>query len=198
MASNNKVEFGLKNVHYALFDASTGKYGTPKPWRGAVSLSTEPQGDTSKFFADDVAYYVTDTNSGESGTLEVALATDDVKVDLLGYERDAVSGLIIETSNAKHKPFAMGYQVEGDGNTMRGIKYNVTLNRPSQTHSTTTDSTEPSTLTLDYTCIGRDFTVNDEVKNVLGAYVTDAGEEHVAFDNFFKKVIEPGKTAEMA
>ena len=91
MASNNKVEFGLKNVHYALFDATAGKYGTPKPWRGAVSLSTEPQGDTSKFFADDVAYYVTDTNSGESGTLEVALATDDVKIDLLGYEPPAAS-----------------------------------------------------------------------------------------------------------
>ncbi len=197
-ANTNKVRFGASHVMYAIYDEDQKKYGEWVPMAGAVQISFEPQGNTSTFYADNVSYYTSTGAASDTGNLEIADMTDQAKIDLLGYEQDSVSGLIIETSNAKHKPFAMGYQVEGDGNTMRGIKYNVTLNRPSQTHSTTTDSTEPSTLTLDYTCIGRDFTVDDEVKNVLGAYTTDAGETHEAFDNFFKKVIEPGKTAKMA
>lgn len=193
MASNNKVEFGLKNVHYALFDATTGKYGTPKPWRGAVSLSTEPQGDTSKFFADDVAYYVTDTNSGETGTLEVALATDDVKVDLLGYERDS-NGVLFEPTDATKPTFALLFEVSGDANKRRGAFYNCTLKRPSAKHDTQGETTEVGTSSFDIDMIGRDFTVDSATRNVIKSSVDNAGETHKAYDAWFTQVVEPGAT----
>lgn len=193
MASNNKVEFGLKNVHYALFDPSTSTYGTPKPWRGAVSLTTEPQGDSSKFFADDVAYYVTDTNSGESGTIEAALATDDVKIDLLGYERDS-NGVLFEATDAVKPTFALLFEVSGDANKRRGAFYNCTLKRPSETHNTQGETTEVDTNSFDIDMIGRDITVSGETKNVIKSSVDNAGETHAAYDAWFTQVVEPGAT----
>ena len=194
MPSNNKVEYGLKNVHYALFDTTTNTYGTPKPWRGAVSLSTEPQGDTSKFFADDVAYYVTDTNSGESGTIEVALATDDVKIDLLGYKRDA-NGVLYEPTDASKPTFALLFEINGDANKRRGAFYNCTLNRPSETHNTQGETTEVDTNSFDINMIGRDFETSTNVtENVLKSSVDNAGETHKAYDVWFTQVVEPGAT----
>jgi phi13 family phage major tail protein len=196
MASeNNKVRFGASHVMYALYDEDQKKYGAWKPMAGAVQLQFEPQGSQSIFYADNVGYYTASPNSSDTGSIEIADMTEQAKIDLLGYIKDTTSGLTIEPSTAKHNPFAIGYQVEGDGNTLRGAKYNCTLNRPSQTHRTMTDSTDPDTLTLDYTCIGRDFDIDGEIVNVLGGFCTDGGEDHVAFDNFFKGVIVPGKTS---
>lgn len=57
----NKVKFGLKNVHYAMLteEGEEVTYGTPVRIPGAVNLSMDAQGDTSTFYADDMAYYVT-------------------------------------------------------------------------------------------------------------------------------------------
>jgi hypothetical protein len=118
--------------------------------------------------------------------------TDQAKIDLLGYIQDSTSGLLIEPVNAKHATFAMGYQVEGDGNTLRGIKYGCTLNRPTEERNTTTDSTDPDTLTIEGTFVGKTFTVNGEEMAILGAACTDAGETHTAYDNFWTKVPVPG------
>ena len=128
-------------------------------------------------------------------SIELADMTDQAKRDILGYIVDEVSGLSIEPVNAEHKTFAMGYQVEGDGNVLRGIKYGCTLNRPSEEHNTTTDSTDPDTLTLDGTAIGKTFTVDGEPIPVLGGYCTNAGDSHLAFDKFYTKPPQPGVAA---
>ena len=66
----NLVRFGLKNVHYAIFtegsSGAAGTYGTPKPLIGAVQMTTTPEGDSYTFYADDVAFYATETNAGYS------------------------------------------------------------------------------------------------------------------------------------
>ena len=49
--AENKVKFGLKNVHYAV--RTSGGAGTVKSVPGAVNLSLSPQGDTNKFYADN-------------------------------------------------------------------------------------------------------------------------------------------------
>ncbi len=193
MASEtNKVRFGLSRVHYALYDEDTKTYGEVKPLSGAVNISFEPQGSQSNFHADNVIYYVSNPAATDSGSLEIADMTDQALIDLLGYERDEVTGILMEVTNARHPTFAMLYQQEGDGNTKRGIRYNVTLNRPTESAQTTTDSVEPNTMTLDYTAVGRDFIVSGETKNVLKAQITDAGDTHEAYDAWFNGVVVPG------
>ena len=193
MASQtNKVRYGLDKVYYAIFDEDTQTYGVPKPLAGAVSINFDPQGSQNQFYADNVIYFTSNPSASDTGSLEIADMTDDAQIDLLGYVRDEVTGVLYEPTNAKHPTFAMLYQVQGDGNDKRGVRYNVTLNRPSDSASTTNDSVEPSTLTLDYTASGRLFFINGENVSVIKAHVTDAGDEHEAFDAWYDHVIIPG------
>ena len=193
MASlNNKVRFGASRVVYALEDDNGDIQSTWYPLAGAVQISFSPQNDSNTFYADNSGYFITTGAASDEFSIQLADMTDQAKADLLGFIAEDTSGLNIEPVNAKHKTFAMGYQVEGDGNTLRGVKYGCTLNRPSEEHNTTTDSTDPDTLTLDGSAIGKTFTIGGEPTPVLGAYCTDAGDSHDAFDSFYDGCPIPG------
>lgn len=186
----NMVRFGLKNVHYAVYEESD--YGTVTPLAGAVSMTTTPEGDSYTFYADDVAFYVTETNNGYSGTLTVAAVNDKFLQDVLGYQKDATSGLTYETTDTVIPSVALMYEVGGNTEHQRGILYNVTFSRLEGENNTRSDSTEPDTVTLNFTAIGRDFTVGGSVKNVVKAHCSDSEAAHDAYDSFFDEVVKPG------
>ena len=54
--AENKVKFGLSNVHIAKITEEDGAitYGTPFAMPGAVSLSADPEGETTPFYADNI------------------------------------------------------------------------------------------------------------------------------------------------
>lgn len=145
----NKIKFGLKNVHYAVATiASDGSatYATPVAFPGAVSLSMEPQGETTPFYADNVVYYTGITNTGYEGDLEMARFSDSFKKDVLGYIEDA-NGLLIENVNAYPVHFALMFQFEGDEKATRHVLYNCTVARPTTAGSTKNETVEPQTET---------------------------------------------------
>lgn len=101
--NENKVAFGLKNVHYALFDIKDGvvTFSTPIPLPGAVELTFDPRGDLIEFYADDMLYYAASNNQGYDGTLSIATIPEQFAVDALGEELDEEDGVLNELADAK-------------------------------------------------------------------------------------------------
>ncbi len=183
---SNKVKFGLENVHISFIDPETRNYGAPVAIPGAVNLSEEAQGDETKFYADNMVYYTTSSNDGYTSELEVALLSDDVKVEMFGWKKDQ-NGLIVETTDGVQKEFALMAEVRGDSKNRRFVYYKCKASRPSAGAATTTGTAEPVTDKLSITIMP---TVIDDEKVVKGTLeLSDANE--TTFNDFFNSVYIP-------
>ena len=149
----NKVKYGLKNVYYAAATVNANNeatYGTPKAIKGAVNLSLDAEGDTTKFRADNIDYWIGQSNNGYSGDLEVALIPDDFRADVLGDVLDS-NNIYVENAEAPTVYFALMFQFEGDEKATRHVLYKCSATRPSVTGATTEENIEPQTETLTIT-----------------------------------------------
>ncbi len=191
--ANNKVKYGLKNVFFAIAEideaTNTATYGTPKRWLGGVSLSLEAQGDTTKFRADNIDYWVGASNNGYSGDLESALIPEDFRKDVLGDIEDS-NGVLVEDAGAKTVHFALMFQFEGDQNNTRHVMYNCTATRPSVSGQTTEETIEPQTETVTITAVSIHNAGLD--KDLVKARVA---ENEGAYSTFFDAVYQPTSAA---
>ena len=185
----NKVKYGLKSVHYAVATIgadNTATYGTPVAWEGAVNLSMDAQGDTTTFRADNIDYWVGQSNNGYQGDFESALIPDSFKKDVLGYIEDG-NGVLVEDAGAKTQPFALMFQFEGDVNATRHVLYNVTSGRPSVAGQTTDSTIEPQTETATFTAVAvHNSTLN---KDIVKASVTP--DQSTQYNAWFTTVYQP-------
>ena len=148
----NKVQFGIKNVHYAVAtEGADGAltYSAPIHFPGATAITLDPRGEQSDFYADDRVYYTSSTNSGYEGSLTVANLLQAFRVDVLGDELSE-DGVLTETSNAKPKKIALLFEFDGDVKATRHALYNVTVSRPGMSGETKTETTEPGTQELSF------------------------------------------------
>ncbi|HDR5354001.1 TPA: phage tail protein [Bacillus cereus] len=150
--NENKVTFGLKNVHYVPFDSKDFlvTFGTPIPLPGGVELTFEPRGDLIEFYADDMLYYAASNNQGYDGTLSIATIPEKFAIDALGEELDETDGVLNELADAKGKPFALLFEFDGDVNATRHVMYNCSASRPTLASKTKTSSAEPNTNELKF------------------------------------------------
>ena len=185
----NKVQFGLSNAHYAKLDISQGTYEKPVPIKGSVSLSLDIEGDSSKFYADNVAYWATNKNDGYSGSIELAYVEQKLTQDLLGFVDDG--GLNLEFSDSQPSPFALLFEIDGNVNKQRFVLYNCTLSRPKTDAKTIEGGVEPNTQSLDITAIGVDLKFNNVTRNVIKGVMEGTEANKAKFDKFFDSVLLP-------
>lgn len=147
-----KVTFGLDNVHYATYTVADGviTFDTPIPIPGAVEMTNDPLGDPISFYADDMQYYYADNNQGYEGVLTIARVPDSFKTSVLGEELDDTDKVMSEFADAQTKPFALLFQFKNDKKARRHVMYNCNARRPSINSTTKTDSTEVNTTELNY------------------------------------------------
>lgn len=177
----SKVKFGLKNVHYALATIAadgTATYGTPVRIPGAVSLSMEPSGENTPFYADDSVYFTAPGATGYTGDLTIALVPDSFKKDCLG-EDDSIEGVLIETADASPQPFALMFEFTTDEKAQKHVLYNCTAKRPNIASNTKGESTEVQTEALNLTASSIfNATLN---KNIVKAKADDTAQDYATW-----------------
>lgn len=149
--AENKVRFGLSNVHYAILtEGDTNVWATPVAVPGAVNLSIDANVASSDFYADNVTYYRTFSNNGYDCTLELARIPDQMLADIWGITADT-NNIIREFSGITPKPFALLFQIEGDQDEELNVLYRcVPSGKPNEGSQTTEDSAEPVTQSFDF------------------------------------------------
>ena len=171
-AKKNKVKFNICNVHYALItvdEDGEGTFGTPVAMPGAVSLSLEPNGEPSNFYADGYAYYTISNNMGYEGDLELAMVPESFRTDVLKESLDDNS-VLVESANVETANFALLFEFDGDVKKIRHVLYNCSAARPNIESATNEEEIEVQTETLAITAAPL---ANGYVKARTGDSTTD-------------------------
>ena len=171
-AKKNKVKFNICNVHYALItvdDDGEVTFGTPVAMPGAVSLSLEPNGEPSNFYADGYAYYTISNNMGYEGDLELAMVPESFRTDVLKESLDDNS-VLVESANVETANFALLFEFDGDVKKIRHVLYNCSAARPNIESTTNEEEIEVQTETLAITAAPL---ANGYVKARTGDSTTD-------------------------
>ena len=171
-AKKNKVKFNICNVHYALITVDEDgdvTFGTPVAMPGAVSLSLEPNGEPSNFYADGYAYYTISNNMGYEGDLELAMVPESIRTDVLKESLDDNS-VLVESANVETANFALLFEFDGDVKKIRHVLYNCSAARPNIESATNEEEIEVQTETLAITAAPL---ANGYVKARTGDSTTD-------------------------
>ena len=182
----NKVKFGLSEVHIAPITevtSSTYTYGTIFAIPGAVSLSLDRAGDETDFYADNIKYFNESANQGYTGSLEMALFTEEFRTKILNEIKDA-NGALIEDATKGTTGFALGFQIDGDKANRRFWYYNCMANRPANSSSTIESTKEPQTETVDITAAPR------ATDKLVRAVMEKTDDNTAAYNAFFSTVYE--------
>lgn len=180
MSETNKVRYGLSNVHVGTItiEEKTPTFSIPKPYPGAVNLVLNAQGDQSVFYADNIAYYVTNSNNGYEGELEMTYLYDWFETEYLG-NIESNEGMLVETDSLPETLAYIMFQFEGDKNAIKYIMYNATFGRPSLEGGTKEGSTTPNTTTIPFTTVP----LVTEFGNIVRAKVPSTASN---YETFFK------------
>lgn len=155
--TENKVHYDLQNVHVAPLtidmDSGGATFGTPERLLGSISMDLAAQGDTVKLRADGMDYYVTDSNNGYAGDLNVAMVPDWFRQKYLGNTLSEKDKVLVENADATTKAFALLFEFKGDISHRRHCLYNVTAARPNIKGENKDNMKEPDTETLALTAL---------------------------------------------
>ena len=142
----------------------------------------DANGEIEPFYADNIAYYVVNNNSGYEGDLEIALIPESFLTDIMHEELDG-NGVLAENANVELEHFAFLFEFDGDQRHIRHVLYNCVASRPSIEGETNEDSKEVKTDTLNLQATPL---ANGYVKAKTGTNTTDD-----VYNKWYDAVYEP-------
>lgn len=188
--SENKVKFGLSNVHIAKITENNGviTYGTPFAMPGAVSLTADPAGDTTPFYADNIKYYIATSNQGYTGDLEIAMTPDEFLTQILGQIADN-NGALFESADDINARFALMGEIDGDKKKRRFVYFDCKATRPTAEMNTNEESTKPQTDKITIAMSAR------STDKAIKAVIEPTTENLAVYNSFFESVYVKDATA---
>lgn len=180
----NKVLYGIEQCHIAkITEDGQGNitYGTPFAVPGAVGLNFDPEGEETVFYADNIKYYITNSNQGYTGDLEIAMTPEKFLTDILGRTKDT-NGAIWENSSDTTARFALMFQGQGDSTGRRWVFFDCTAARPSRENNTKEESVEVGTETMTITMSPR------KSDKAVMAYIEPNETNTAVYNAFFDTV----------
>lgn len=186
----NKVTFGLENVHVApiktITEAGVITYDEVFRFPGAMELTLDPKGDSGSVKADNIDYYFMNSNEGYEGKFKVPHIIEKFATKILGAIKDASIGVLTEKADAPTTNFALMFEFAGDANKTRHVLYYCSASRPSS-GSATKNGTNVNERELSFNASPRPG------DKVVKRSITSADNEEV-YKKWFEKVYEPTQT----
>lgn len=188
--ANNKVLYGIEKCYVAKITEEDGEitYGTPFAIKGARGLNMDPQGETTKVYADNVIYYIANSNQGYEGELVLLITPEDFLTQILGQTRDK-NGAVFENADDKQARFALMFEGKGDSKARRWIFFDCTATRPSRENKTKEENLEAGEDTMTITMSPR------STDKAIKAYIEPNETNKTIYDAFFSKVYEKDASA---
>ncbi len=181
--ANNKINWGLCNMYYAIATETNGviTYADPVKFPGAVNMTTSAKDELVEFIADNIIYFRSRSNMGYDVTLEMANIPEEFARDVLGETQDAKK-VMIESSDDQIKYVALLGQFEGDIHKKRFCLYYCFPSRPNMDGASSRQK-EPKTRTLTFSAdprpdgIVKASTTSETDATVYGSWFEDVYEK---------------------
>lgn len=186
----NKVLYGVEQCHVAKITESDGviSYGAPFAVPGVVGINFDPEGELTPFYADNIKYYIANSNQGYSGDLELAMTPTQFLKDILGRIEDT-NGAIFESADDTQARFALMFQAQGDKAGRRFVFFDCTATRPSRENNTKEESVEVGTESMTITMNPRSS------DKAIMAFLEKTDDNTAVYNAFFDSVYVKNATA---
>lgn len=188
--TNNKILYGIEKCYISKITEADGEitYGKPFQVKGARGLNMDPQGETTKIYADNVVYYIANSNQGYEGDLVLLITPEEFLTQILGQTKDT-NGAIFENADDKQARFALMFEGKGDEKARRWVFFDCTATRPSRENNTQEETLEAGEETMTITMSPR------STDKAIKAYIEPNETNQDVYDTFFTKVYEKNATA---
>lgn len=184
--TENKVNYGLKNVYYAkITEESTTSvsYSDPVPIPGAVNISLKKLFERQAISADDdVNYAELIDNKGYEGELEILNVPQAFETDCLGQTIDGVT--IVEGKEDTLSPFALLFEFSGDKKRRRHVIYRCVATPYDIESSTNGDKLEAKSIKMALT-----ISPAKDTGHIKRSTLNDSG---TVYDDWFEAVCIDG------
>lgn len=188
--TKNKILYGIEKCHIAKITEQNGEitYGTPFEVKGVRGLSMEPQGETTKVYADNVVFYIASSNQGYEGDLVLLITPEQFLTEILGQTKDT-NGAVFENADDKTARFALMFEGKGDQKARRWVFFDCTATRPSRENNTQEESLEAGEDTITITMSPR------STDKAVKAHIEPDEANQDIYDEFFDAVYEKNAVA---